>query len=278
MLDVKITPESVWSHATSELVHKSRLWIIIIVLPTSCDMIFETSCWITLFFFSIFKGWVWMQRPSLGGVWWICTWSHDRLDCTYGWEMPMTDLHHIHLMNTHLFGPLYTFTWLPFFFASFRFLGRQKGEDSDSWDIRQCGPSDRRGAAAVWEHWIWPGRILPRCWCATATARHQGEHLLSTICIAQKCLFSKLPLLSCSCYLWEFVPPPPPFFFKFLQEQILMHRWRYPSLSLHGIEGAFSETGAKTVIPRKVIGKFSIRLVPDMDPKVVEKQVGIVIL
>ncbi|TRY74170.1 hypothetical protein DNTS_004230 [Danionella cerebrum] len=57
------------------------------------------------------------------------------------------------------------------------------------------------------------------------------------------------------------------------KEQILMHRWRYPSLSLHGIEGAFSDTGAKTVIPRKVIGKFSIRLVPDMDPKVVEKQV-----
>lgn len=57
------------------------------------------------------------------------------------------------------------------------------------------------------------------------------------------------------------------------KEQILMHRWRYPSLSLHGIEGAFAEAGAKTVIPRKVIGKFSIRLVPDMDPKVVEKQV-----
>ncbi|XP_075995607.1 cytosolic non-specific dipeptidase [Genypterus blacodes] len=55
--------------------------------------------------------------------------------------------------------------------------------------------------------------------------------------------------------------------------QILMHRWRYPSLSLHGIEGAFAESGGKTVIPRKVIGKFSIRLVPDMDPKVVEKQV-----
>ena len=53
-----------------------------------------------------------------------------------------------------------------------------------------------------------------------------------------------------------------------------MHRWRYPSLSLHGIEGAFSDGGAKTVIPRKVIGKFSIRLVPDMDPEVVEKQVA----
>uniref|UniRef100_A0A3Q1I9P9 Cytosolic non-specific dipeptidase n=1 Tax=Anabas testudineus TaxID=64144 RepID=A0A3Q1I9P9_ANATE len=51
-----------------------------------------------------------------------------------------------------------------------------------------------------------------------------------------------------------------------------LNAW-YPSLSLHGIEGAFSEAGAKTVIPRKVIGKFSIRLVPDMDPKVVEKQV-----
>lgn len=54
-----------------------------------------------------------------------------------------------------------------------------------------------------------------------------------------------------------------------------MHRWRYPSLSLHGIEGAFSDVGAKTVIPRKVTGKFSIRLVPDMDPKVVEKQVNV---
>uniref|UniRef100_A0A8C4NG37 Carnosine dipeptidase 2 n=1 Tax=Eptatretus burgeri TaxID=7764 RepID=A0A8C4NG37_EPTBU len=57
------------------------------------------------------------------------------------------------------------------------------------------------------------------------------------------------------------------------KEQVLMHRWRYPSLSLHGIEGAFSGSGAKTVIPRKVNGKFSIRLVPNMDPDVVEKLV-----
>ncbi|KPI44423.1 Cys-Gly metallodipeptidase dug1 [Cyphellophora attinorum] len=47
----------------------------------------------------------------------------------------------------------------------------------------------------------------------------------------------------------------------------LMARWRYPSLSLHGIEGAFSAPGAKTVIPAKVIGKFSIRTVPDMQPE-----------
>ena len=46
-----------------------------------------------------------------------------------------------------------------------------------------------------------------------------------------------------------------------------MARWRYPSLSVHGIEGAFYEPGAKTVIPAKVIGKFSMRLVPNQDPE-----------
>lgn len=56
-------------------------------------------------------------------------------------------------------------------------------------------------------------------------------------------------------------------------EGILMHRWRYPSLSVHGIEGAFSGAGCKTVIPRKVVGKFSIRLVPDMDPHEVTRLV-----
>lgn len=52
---------------------------------------------------------------------------------------------------------------------------------------------------------------------------------------------------------------------------MLQARWRYPSLSIHGIEGAFYEPGAKTVIPKKVIGKFSIRLVPDQDPKHIEE-------
>ncbi|KAG9542719.1 CNDP dipeptidase, partial [Aureobasidium melanogenum] len=49
------------------------------------------------------------------------------------------------------------------------------------------------------------------------------------------------------------------------KESTLMARWRFPSLSLHGIEGAFSAPGAKTVIPAKVIGKFSIRTVPNME-------------
>jgi len=48
------------------------------------------------------------------------------------------------------------------------------------------------------------------------------------------------------------------------KEATLMARWRYPSLSIHGVEGAFSGAGAKTVIPATVVGKFSIRTVPDM--------------
>jgi Cys-Gly metallodipeptidase DUG1 len=54
------------------------------------------------------------------------------------------------------------------------------------------------------------------------------------------------------------------------KESTLMGRWRYPSLSVHGIEGAFSQPGAKTVIPAKVIGKFSIRTVPNMEPDEVD--------
>jgi len=51
---------------------------------------------------------------------------------------------------------------------------------------------------------------------------------------------------------------------------VLMGRMRYPSLSLHGIEGAFDGVGAKTVIPAKVSGKFSIRLVPPQTPEKVD--------
>lgn len=57
------------------------------------------------------------------------------------------------------------------------------------------------------------------------------------------------------------------------KERTLMARWRYPSLSVHGIEGAFSAPGAKTVIPAKVVGKFSIRTVPDMEIEKVNEAV-----
>lgn len=49
--------------------------------------------------------------------------------------------------------------------------------------------------------------------------------------------------------------------------EVLMGRMRYPCLSIHGIEGAFSGAGSKTVIPAKVHGKFSIRLVPNLTPE-----------
>ena len=55
------------------------------------------------------------------------------------------------------------------------------------------------------------------------------------------------------------------------KEQTLMARWRFPSLSVHGVEGAFSGEGAKTVIPAKVVGKFSIRTVPDMESAKVDQ-------
>ncbi|PVU91558.1 hypothetical protein BB559_004072 [Furculomyces boomerangus] len=53
--------------------------------------------------------------------------------------------------------------------------------------------------------------------------------------------------------------------------QLLMHKGRYPSLSVHGIEGAFYDPGSKTVIPASVKGKFSIRTVPNMEPETVKK-------
>jgi acetylornithine deacetylase/succinyl-diaminopimelate desuccinylase-like protein len=54
-------------------------------------------------------------------------------------------------------------------------------------------------------------------------------------------------------------------------KKILMNLWRNPSLSIHGIEGAFYGPGAKTVIPAKVLGKVSIRLVPDQKPTEIAK-------
>lgn len=53
----------------------------------------------------------------------------------------------------------------------------------------------------------------------------------------------------------------------------LTHRWRYPSLTIHGITGADSSPNPNPVIPGKVVGKFSIRLVPNQEPEKVKKQV-----
>ncbi|MHA1992539.1 MAG: M20/M25/M40 family metallo-hydrolase [Candidatus Hodarchaeales archaeon] len=50
-------------------------------------------------------------------------------------------------------------------------------------------------------------------------------------------------------------------------DEVLMNMWRNPCLSIHGIQGAFSGPGLKTVVPGNVIGKVSMRLVPDQDPE-----------
>jgi nonspecific dipeptidase len=55
--------------------------------------------------------------------------------------------------------------------------------------------------------------------------------------------------------------------------KLLQHLWRFPSLSLHGIEGAHVASGCRTVIPAKVLGKFSIHIVPNQTPEKVEKLV-----
>lgn len=42
---------------------------------------------------------------------------------------------------------------------------------------------------------------------------------------------------------------------------LLMNRMRWPSVTIHGIEGAVSDPGTVTIIPNKVAGKFSMRCV-----------------
>lgn len=55
--------------------------------------------------------------------------------------------------------------------------------------------------------------------------------------------------------------------------EILMNCWRWPSLSIHGIESSHSESGFKPIIPGTVTGSFSIRLVPGQDAARVEEEV-----
>ncbi|WYZ41213.1 hypothetical protein EsH8_V_000108 [Colletotrichum jinshuiense] len=57
------------------------------------------------------------------------------------------------------------------------------------------------------------------------------------------------------------------------QADALIARWKKPSLSLHRIENARSGAGAVTSIPAKLVGKFSIRTVPNMKAEDINKLV-----
>jgi len=51
----------------------------------------------------------------------------------------------------------------------------------------------------------------------------------------------------------------------------LERMWVRPTLDCNGIIGGFTEEGAKTVLPSKVMAKISMRLVPNQDPKKIAK-------
>jgi acetylornithine deacetylase/succinyl-diaminopimelate desuccinylase-like protein len=52
----------------------------------------------------------------------------------------------------------------------------------------------------------------------------------------------------------------------------LERTWAWPTFEIHGITGGFTAEGAKTVIPAVAGAKVSLRLVPKMKAKTVERQ------
>ncbi|GIC94720.1 uncharacterized protein Aud_002049 [Aspergillus udagawae] len=53
-------------------------------------------------------------------------------------------------------------------------------------------------------------------------------------------------------------------------QDTLTHRWRYPSITIHGINGADPSEKQTTAIYPTVTGKFSVRTVPTMEDKAVK--------
>lgn len=58
----------------------------------------------------------------------------------------------------------------------------------------------------------------------------------------------------------------------------LARAWLRPTIEINGINGGYSGTGFKTVIPAVAIAKFSARLVPHQDPKTIAESIRAVLL
>lgn len=52
----------------------------------------------------------------------------------------------------------------------------------------------------------------------------------------------------------------------------LEHNWGRPTLDICGVWGGYQQEGAKTIIPAETGAKVSMRIVPNQDPKKIEKQ------
>lgn len=53
----------------------------------------------------------------------------------------------------------------------------------------------------------------------------------------------------------------------------LERKWARPTLDVNGMLCGWTGEGAKTVLPSRAMAKFSMRLVPDQDPEVIQRQV-----
>ncbi|XP_002135049.3 cytosolic non-specific dipeptidase-like [Drosophila pseudoobscura] len=61
--------------------------------------------------------------------------------------------------------------------------------------------------------------------------------------------------------------------YELTKAELLHNRWCQGTMTMHGIEGSFSRKGSCTALPMSVMGKFSIKLLPDQMVSLVQTHV-----